>query len=271
MLSLSVCRWLRCFFPLVLALFFASICPAQDAFSIVGTWSGGGSTPDPNDQGIAVFNSDGTYSLSANGGRADRGTYTFSGTTLTLRNRRGPSDITVTILDDDHFATQSSLGSATFSRVAGAQKLKHRAFFYICYLNTEKNSPVLYQSFVDAAATWEREIKARYIFTPGQDTFIEGYALTATKFVKTWNDIQIKITKGDYNAVAGGLFTHASEPISSHGVTVNTGLEFASEPGQDPQIGSTVTLETITSLPRLNWDPHGFLQLFGVILQPCGA
>lgn len=140
---------------------------------------------------------------------------------------------------------------------------KARAFFYICYLNREHALPK-YQSFPDAAATWEREIKARYSFKPGRDKFIEAYVRTASDFVTTWNDINQTVSQGNYAIVAGGLFTHSSLPLGSHGFVLETGLEFGGEPGVSaPAAGSTLTRDMIRVLPKLNWDEKGKLELFG--------
>ena len=143
-----------------------------------------------------------------------------------------------------------------------------RPFFYIAYLNTDKTDPNMYQSFPDAAATWESEIKAKYNFDPQQDKFIKVDVLSADDFVKAWNDIYKTTTQGKdkYKVIEGAIFSHSSEPglSLSHGYVVESGLEFGSDPGVDPATaGSTVTKGLIDALSKLNWDKSGDLELFG--------
>ena len=148
-----------------------------------------------------------------------------------------------------------------------------RLFFYIAYLNRERGGHWWhhynldkFQSFPDAAATWERDIKKKYSFNPNKDKFIEVYVRSPSDFQTAWNDIDKDAQQGHYIVAAGGLFTHASIPLPSSitsGTVPITGLEFGAEPGTQVISGGTLTPGMIASLPKLDWSSKGFLELFG--------
>ena len=143
-----------------------------------------------------------------------------------------------------------------------------RVFFYIAYLNNEHDNsgkPLpKYQSFSDAAATWEREIKAQYSFAPGQDKFIETHVRSANDFVTAWKDIYQSTSQSSFIVVSGAIFSHSSLPASIHKpyIILETGLEFAGEPG-GVTTGNTLSKSMIDTLPKLQWIDSGKLILFG--------
>ena len=143
-----------------------------------------------------------------------------------------------------------------------------KIFFYIAYLSEEhdktckdsyKHKLPCYQSFVDAAETWRKDVEARPAFKPGADLFIRADVRKVGDFVDAWQHILAEAKQRNMEVQAGALFTHSSYLGSLIGS--DTGLEFADGPG-DPN--KTLDKEALRALPVLPWSrPSGVLELHG--------
>jgi hypothetical protein len=153
----------------------------------------------------------------------------------------------------------------------GSCRTPGKIFFYIAYLNNEKddkdckdpyNRPC-FQSFVDAAETWRRETISSPVFKPGADIFIQGDVRTADDFVDVWKYIFSEASRTGYPVQEGRLFTHTSYFIRS--VNGETGLEFGDAPGSSGHLPrKTLTQDLIRGLPQLPWiKDSGRLVLLG--------